>query len=127
MESLSSYNVQTQKLTRIPKNDTTLKKERCRFAMSIEMQKKIKFIPFLNFLLIGIQWLKAFRNGLPIKRLFLTLFIVWLIGVITLLPQIIIESFWSISPQIKTILTYIYSYVVMFAFSCRAIYDQKNI
>ena len=95
--------------------------------MTIEMQKKIRFIPFLNFLLIGIQWLKAFQKGLPIKRLFLTLFIVFSIGVICMLPHLFLGSFLNLSPEIDIVINLFETFVIMFVFSFRAIYDQKSV
>ena len=95
--------------------------------MSIKMQKTIRFIPFLNFLLIGIQWLKMFQKGLPIRRLFLTLLIVFSASVVIILPRMVFESFLEFSPALNNIIYLIEAVAIMFVFSCRAIYDQENI
>ena len=94
--------------------------------MSIKTQKIIRFIPFLNFTLIIIQWFKMYhKNNLPTKRFIVKLLIIFATCIVVTIPEIVLDSLFNIA-SLEQAVNLVVSYVYTYIFSSVAIYDQEQ-
>ena len=96
--------------------------------MSIKAQKIIRFIPFINLLLISINWILFYkRNLIPnkMKRIIGDLLIAAAACLILMILEIILV-FLIDSALIETIINLLVSFADMYIFSSVLICDQEK-
>ena len=97
--------------------------------MTIKTQKIIRFIPFINLLLIAINWILFYkRNLIPnkMKRIIGNLLIVAAACLVLMISEIVLDSLVDYSTLLKTIINLLVSYIDMYIFSSVLIYDQEK-
>lgn len=96
--------------------------------MSIKTQKIIRFIPFVNFIVIGIQWILFYnRNSVPNKgkRIICNLLIAAVPCLILMAVEIVLKSIFDYV-VLETIINLSVSFADMFIFSSVLICDQEE-
>lgn len=96
--------------------------------MSIKTQRIIRFIPFINLLLIAINWILFYkRNLIPnkMKRIIGNLLIAAAACLILMILEIILDFLFD-SALIETIINLLVSFADMYIFSSVLIYDQEK-
>ena len=96
--------------------------------MSIKTQKIIRFIPFVNLLVIAIQWILFYhRNAVSnrMKRIISNLLIAASVVLILMILEIILDSMFDYV-FLETIINLIVSFLDMYVFSSVLIYDQEK-
>ena len=96
--------------------------------MSIKTQKSIRFIPFVNLLLVIIQWVLFYhRNVVPnkMKRIIGNLLIAGVGFLILMILEITLDSLFDSAP-LETAINLLVSFADMYIFSSVLIYDQEK-
>ena len=96
--------------------------------MSIKTQKIIRFIPFVNLILITIQWFLFYsRNDVPnkIKRIIRHLLIVAAGCLIIMIIEVILDMLFN-HTLFTIIINLLVSFADMYIFSSVLIYDQEK-
>ncbi len=96
--------------------------------MSIKQQKIIRFIPFVNFFVIAIQYLLMFhRNVVPNKgkRIFRTLLFCMLGGVIVMVLEILLDSIFQ-NESMLMVINFLSSLLWLFIISCVLVFEQEK-
>ena len=96
--------------------------------MSIKTQKIISFIPIVNILVIGIQWLLFYhRNAINNRmcRIIGKLLIASIACLIPMIAEIIVDSLLD-NALIETTVNLLVSFAYAFIFSIVMIYDQEK-
>ena len=89
------------------------------------MQKRIRFILIINFIIVFI-WIRFYRkNGLTFFRFVKKLWKIIFILIAVYLPVIILGCF-EISEEIRIIISYAFGYLVLLIWATIAIKDQEN-
>lgn len=96
--------------------------------MSIKTQKILRFIPFVGFLLVAIQWILFYhRNVVPnkVKRIFCDILITAAAFLILMIPEIILDYLFDYA-LLETIINLMVSFAGMYIFSSVLIFDQEK-
>ena len=95
--------------------------------MSIKTKKIIRFVPIINFIIIGFLWLKLYiSQAISKKRFLLNLLKIFGLCLIVTIPEILIDALFDI-PLLETAINFATSYLYMLVFSSFAIYDEEKI
>ena len=96
--------------------------------MSIKTQKIVRFIPFINLLLIALNWILFYkRNLIPnkMRRIIGNLLIATAACLILMILEIILDLIID-SALIETVINLLVSFADMYIFSSVLIYDQEK-
>lgn len=96
--------------------------------MSIKSQKIVRFIPFVNFCIIAIQWIIFYhRNVVPnkLKRIISNLLITAAAALILMILEIILDSLFDLA-HLETIINLLVSFADMYIYSSVLICDQEK-
>ena len=96
--------------------------------MSIKTQKNVRFIPFINLLLIALNWILFYkRNLIPnkMRRIIGNLLIATAACLILMILEIILDLIID-SALIETVINLLVSFADMYIFSSVLIYDQEK-
>ena len=95
--------------------------------MSIKVQKIIRFVPFVNFFVIGFCLIKKYRES-PKSRvidIFIFGFIMFISMILVNIPQIILQHFVR-NEFINLFISLVSSYITLFVISSIAIKQQEK-
>ncbi len=94
--------------------------------MSIIKQKKICYIPIINFCIIMFCWIRMYlKNNVPKSRFIKNLAKIFLLVIIVTIPEIVVSKMLPVEWLIQC-LWYINAYLIMLIPSIIAIKDQEK-
>ena len=94
--------------------------------MSISIQKKLLYVPILNFITIMFSWLRMYyKNNIPKSRFIKNVLKILLICLLITIPQIIVDKYIDVY-MIKNILFFARVILYLFIPSYFALKDQEK-
>lgn len=94
--------------------------------MNIQKQNQLILIPFVNYVVIGIQWLLFYHKN-PVSKagILKVLLISFLCCIVITIPEIILDSIFS-NATLELVMNLVASYMYMFIFSFFMLKDQQR-